>query len=85
MSDIKVGDLAIVVGSCCSGNDLGLIGEIGDIEVCEWQCVICGRESGSEAMGNFVGWDSDYGTPLRWLRKIPPLSELEETFEEVAA
>ena len=83
MSDIKVGDLVMVVKSslCCGSTD-----GIGETFVVRW----LGRPNGQcEACGNCrptYGADSvtngDDGYDLRRLKRIPPLSDLERVTDK---
>lgn len=91
MSDSKVGDLAVVTGGCCS-HGVGLIGTVTEISEGYFVCEVCGFEHrGIQAHldGVAEGLDTDMYKlgwfVLAWLRKIPPLSELEEHREEAAA
>lgn len=85
MSDIKVGDLVQVVrGHPC---DLGNVGVVLDIHTWPlWSCPKCGKYES----GPFVGATLHFpfsGAPLSWLKRIPPLSELEgeKRDEEITA
>jgi len=92
MSEIKVGDLVMLVGGCAL-NKLGQVGTVTEISTGLWRCVGCKKHSGnfltarvpeisSVPFNPLQGW-----LPLSWLRKIEPLSEPEanETREEIEA
>ena len=80
MSDIRVGDVVVVVGSCCErlAAQEPRIGSVHTVEEIEdsfpCYCEHCGFE-GVERNVYFV--DSEYGAPLQWLKRIPPLAELQ--------
>ena len=78
---ISVGDLVMVVHECCPHeSSLGEIQTVLSIEhdraTCEWcDCVTSGHHAHlSDAEDNDTFW-----LPLSWLKRIPPLSELEST------
>lgn len=80
---ISVGDLVVIVRSCC-GRLVGRIFIVGEIEFQRTRCHKCGW-SGGEMHGSLnQNW---WGVPLSWLRRIPPLSELEgeKRDEEITA
>lgn len=87
---IKPGDLVQVVKSCC-GQALGLIFTVSHFHTDDknLRCYDCGHREGAftevHATAPF-GDDFDYA-PLHWLKRIPPLSELEgeERREELTA
>jgi hypothetical protein len=75
MSDIRVGDLVVVVKTvCCSDKDLGYIFTVSRIATHQTHCRFCYREWGlvTMAMVNNVN-----GFSLQELKRIPPLDELE--------
>lgn len=91
MSEIKVGDLVMVVRAHCT-EQIGKIATVTEISGGKWTC-LCGEVKSEELTArlpnialrqNFhmSGW-----YPLSWLRKIEPLSEPEttETREEIEA
>ena len=75
MNEIKVGDLVQIVRVHCG--DIGL-GEIYCVEVIResifGNCVGCGASIEGLCAGG-----GPYLAPLSWLRRIPPMSELEST------
>ena len=94
MSDLKAGDLAMVVKYPCCGAALGRIFSIAKIwgfqtEAYILICYSCHTETrfrGQSALGPLV--DSERHTdaiPTAWLRKIDPLAEPERELEEAQA
>ena len=82
MSEIKVGDLVVVVRTCCAETakqSLGVIAKVVSIHKTTMRCMYCrafmtmDRKAGFDVTGKFNG------APLSWLRRIPPFSELEST------
>jgi hypothetical protein len=91
--EIKVGDLVYVATTCCSGTaseSLGLIGAVEELELPRYfsctRCTYCLTTfSGLHA---YLNCSSAYSkAPIGWLRKIPPLTELNkvEREEEIPA
>jgi hypothetical protein len=88
VSEIKVGDLVMVVRDCC-GHDIGKIATLesahpADEWASQWECGRCGaRLQHSLAIGRLPSLSSTPREkrrgwwPLRWLKRIPPLDELE--------
>ena len=79
MSDIKVGDLVVVVrGAPCCGNTqhLGLVFRVAVIFPLEGHCNHCGEEPPPQYGADYE-LESDSGFSLSTLKRIPPLSELE--------
>lgn len=78
---IKVGDLVVVVGSHCGGSALGIIRTVIEIKTNYYgQCSKCGFRQVHSVVGVLDGpapW-SLWHVPLPWLRRIPPLAELDE-------
>jgi hypothetical protein len=80
--DIKVGDLVMVVRDCC-GKWVGRTFPVGPIKFEDPRnCDYCRSDlSGMAFVGN--GWFSKvdgkthYAMPRQWVKRIPPLSELE--------
>lgn len=80
MSDIKVGDLVIVVKSPCShgDKDVGRIFTVSLLQHDHMHCRYCGWESPPQ-------WCVEdplvrgSGFLVSWLKRIPPLEELERT------
>ena len=78
---IKVGDLVTVVRTCCSttaDESIGLIGTVTTIEAFRtgtWACTYCSAD-GNDLKAKFSN-SSFPIAPLSWLKRIPPLSELE--------
>lgn len=77
---IKAGDLVIVVATHCDESILGRIvpvDSVGAYPNC-W-CTHCNSHvSGPIAMLNGQWW----GVPTRWLKRIPPLEELEDVKQD---
>ncbi len=76
---IKVGDLVMFVKACCDRFRDGVtVFRVVSINArplgahCSW----CGRDLPKEARASDEPV-SDSGAPLSWLKRIPPLSELE--------
>ena len=88
MSDkpISVGDLVVVVRDCC-GMRPGLIFTVNSFFQAKGRkCMYCGEK----VMGTLVDGVEDqenYGGEISWLKRIPPLSELEgeQRREEIEA
>jgi hypothetical protein len=85
MSEIKEGDTVMVVGSCCSMH-LGYVFVVGALETSDYHCARringCGGRRKDESVA-FI--DNVIAHPVRWLKKIPPLSEPVSTQEEATA
>ena len=82
---IAVGDLVVVVRSCCTSS-LGLIFRVGSIHMSPTffgACMDCGRRT---ELDNGIPHAFDVvdnaGWPLAWLRRIPPISAPESTLIE---
>jgi hypothetical protein len=77
---IEAGDMVVVVGcSCvCTAEDIGSFGVVKNVLQTDARCHVCGFDDGPVVRARFV---SNHGgvsyKPLSWLKKIPPLSELE--------
>ena len=89
---IKVGDLVMIVRVCCAKRDaLGAIFSVAGIDSYRtgaWQCRHCmttGRDCRVKATAKYG--DGNMHAPLSWLKRIPPLSELEgeKRDEEITA
>lgn len=81
---IKVGDLVCVVRDKCCGRRLGLtfvVGEIWDGGKRKGSCFYCGFKP-REAIACSDNSPDSLGAPLSWLKRIPPLSELESEKRE---
>ena len=77
MSDrpIQVGDLVVVVNTCCppatANGDIFRVGALFDTKT---MCQICGHRN----HGLHAGLrQTSSGVPVPWLKRIPPLEELE--------
>lgn len=81
MSDrpIQVGDLVAVVRACCTTPRVSIF-RVGEIRVAPIAagCHNCGYTKPAGTPLARVN-DSDAGYPLPWLKRIPPLDELEGT------
>ena len=78
---IKVGDLVVIVRghSCSMERYLGMVFVVAAIRQARcggWHCPHCNRNDqwGPEPAAEWVGVGN---APLSWLKRIPPLSELE--------
>lgn len=81
MSEIKAGDLIVVIHQCCDyESQLGEIFIVGRLNgpiylacpMCKWE----GRTVGLVRVeGSSPGCG---GTPLEWVKRIPPLEELDD-------
>ena len=74
---IAVGDLVVFVRSCCIGFRNGAsIFRVAEIITLQGAiCEFCNRRLPSESYASIsVG---DFGAPFSWLKRIPPLSDLE--------
>ncbi len=84
---IKVGDLVVVVRDCCDGELLGFVGEVRLLHTDGLRCLRCGLVSGEH--GAIVEFRQSFHDklPLSWLKRIPPLEELEgeKRDEEITA
>jgi hypothetical protein len=81
MSDkpISVGDLAVVLKTHCDSNpNLGRIVTVDSI-VTHWiRCIQCRKNSVFEGrIAIYCVRGERFGSPLPWLKRIPPLDELE--------
>ena len=76
---IKVGDLVYFVRSCCmayrEGHSIFVVHHIVELPF-RASCSKCGQQM---PFGLYAGCDGKLGAPVGWLRRIPPLSELEST------
>jgi hypothetical protein len=74
--------LVIILRGCCDDSEIGSIRTVDRIKSSPpLECSACGyRPQGSYAVWNkgFYEW----GRPLSWLKRIPPLGELEDAREE---
>jgi hypothetical protein len=87
VSNIKVGDLVVVVKCGCTDRNLGFT--FTAIKISDYEeistCIVCGLDHG---VGRFIYPDSPFpsgkGLYIREsrLRRIPPLSELNDTKKE---
>lgn len=82
--EIKAGDLVVVVATCCTDIDVGLIATVESIQYAAGRCADC--------RSLYQGWEATirhFGQvlykPISWLRRIDPLSEPETTQEEATA
>ncbi len=85
---IGVGDLTVRVRSCC-GVYVGTVKRVEGFSNGAVKCVCdkCGRNNGEMVKAYFVGNELPSAAPLPYLKRIPPLSELEieRTEDEVTA
>jgi hypothetical protein len=77
VSAIRVGDLVQVVHFCCDvDSELGAIFAVRRVYSHTTDCKICGYTyTGSVVQADDAG--QSHGIPTHWLKRIPPLDELE--------
>ena len=79
MSDIKAGDLAVIVRWDHQHGDeyIGYVVQVESIDPRGCECPICRIEvvAGPSAYTHLKG--KECGLPLPWLKRIPPMKELE--------
>ena len=75
MSDIKVGDLVVVVRWPCCGHYLGSVMRVEFFSQMseDASCTQCGAKHGAKRCAG----DAKNDFPVEWLKRIPPLEELE--------
>jgi hypothetical protein len=76
---IKVGDLVILIRTCgCkSKNDVtGYISQVTEIRHADRPCQCCGKIWPTDVVFPIGQW-GDANVPFSWVKRIPPLSELE--------
>ena len=77
MSNIRVGYLVVVVRDCCGKN----IGAIRRVEAFEYNlvchCQYCNKHYRQIHRAFFEGDEVPSAMPVAWLKRIPPLEELE--------
>lgn len=71
---ISAGDLVRVVRVCCDRSKLDVIFVVGQIENDERTCWTCNKPSPIPYATGLRGYS---GIPIAWLKRIPPLGELE--------
>ena len=82
MSEIRVGDLVVVVRTCCektAQESLGITGKVTLIRSTTMRCEYCLSFMKTNWKAHFETECTFKCAPLSWLRRIPPLSELEST------
>ena len=91
MSQIKVGDLAVILRGCCRHKFAGAIGTVEAIKQIPSGINNggCGHAFKSYVGAHVAGTPDYLWPPLEWLKRIPPLEELEgerteETLQEPA-
>lgn len=83
MSDnaISVGDLVVEIRACCATRHIkaaGWIFRVSGFDNHTWSCGYCGiRGTETRAIAETKSEDKECA-PLSWLRRIPPLGELDE-------
>lgn len=86
MNNIKVGDLVMVAYSCCN-DGLGRVGTVRGFSKRPtygvMRCNRCGNAFPKITKAADIGDGEEW--PLSWLKRIPPLSELEKNKEELHA
>ena len=86
---IKVGDLVVIIRWSCCGYRVGQIFRVHTILTQRsFKCLHCHSNEGGNNLT--VAWDGIFagiGARLDWLKRIPPLSELEgeKSDEEITA
>ena len=91
MSEIKAGDLVMVVHVCCEPNSraLGAIFKVKKITIDDSRCPYCRDffNNTRRAVAQEVWGDGYKCAPVSWLKKIDPpaIPETEERDEEVMA
>jgi hypothetical protein len=91
LSAIKVGDLVAIVNACCSvvaAEGLGAHFVVASIKHRDMMCSACGwRQEGLAAFPDHKILGKFDRAPVVWLKRIPPLDELErdKIVEELAA
>lgn len=79
MSQIDQGDLVQVIRWPCCGGALGAIFLVEIVRMADGcQCNYCGRfhfDVGRLA----IAWGPSKAAPVKWLKRYPPLAELERT------
>lgn len=73
---IQAGDLVQVVRGCC-GRYVGIPRRVASFRQADSKCPKCGYEMYGFTKAVFENCEMPRGAPLHWLRRIPPLSELE--------
>ena len=76
---ISVGDLVVIVDECCPNeSSLGEIHRVLQIGTFHSGCDYCG-DSSHGVLAHLTGGedDNDHWVPLPWIKRIPPLEELE--------
>ena len=85
---IKVGDLVVVTGVHCKPSLIyGRFLTVNCLFHSNWLCVDCLKASLPEPCANFAEISGYYACPVCFLKRIPPLSELEgeKRDEEITA
>lgn len=84
MSDIKVGDLVMVVRTCCSVSAERVMGALFTVSHIGNELAKCSGCGATDFGGLFAFSSEKYGkrriadmAPISWIKRIPPLSELE--------
>ena len=85
---IKVGDLVVVVRTCCAARYAesgGIVTRVREIVQSEYYCWDCAEKGTLRALLDISGKYN--AAPLFWLKRIPPLDELEgeKRDEEITA
>jgi hypothetical protein len=87
VSQIKVGDLVIVIAGCCSTTQqhIGHIDTVRRMHSRPARCV-CGYVA-QPVLAVITDPMGECGVPLSWLKRIPPLEELDDVkrHEEIEA
>lgn len=73
---IKVGDLVCILHCCCDDEKVGAILQVESIQEIDLDCMDCGLRERT-VCSIWHGVNRLWGRPLSWLKKIPPLDELE--------
>lgn len=85
MSDIRAGDLVMIVRDCCGGEFLGAIKRVREIDSFAWECELCKHEDD----GPLVLLDDTRADkclwPMEWVKKIEPTKESARELMDEAA
>ena len=84
---IKVGDLVVVVHSCCSDTreGLGQVFRVSNVRMCKPHGILCRKcgYTGHEMMAEPEEETKVLShAPFSWLKRIPPLGELDDVRQD---
>lgn len=79
---IQVGDLVVILRGCCDDSQVGHIKTVEGIRhYGRLHCSACGLEI-SHPFATWLNGRHMWGRPLSWLKRIDPLSELDDVKRE---